>query len=263
MTSVLGRDDDFLENQVIGDQTVDCSSQSNFQTLSLLAGSNLVFRRTNSLGSQVFWIESDFNMQSGGDLLTNTNLITKASASASVSLQLRSDTPFRYSIVTSSQSPPVLPNWGTIIIRTASSHPILEMDWDSTMGNLPQGQGNLPAGVYQVEFWNGALAQGDYSPTMQNPIGGAGGTTLSLTVTPEASSPPPPPVLHLRQGSSDLIQLQMTALQPGRFYFIERNEGMNPGLWPIVANFIAGGTNAVWADSLNLGVQKMFYRLRY
>src|SRR6185369_3155751 len=71
MTSVLGRDDDFLENQVIGDQTVDCSSQSNFQTLSLLAGSNLVFRRTNSLGSQVFWIESDFNMQSGGDLLTN------------------------------------------------------------------------------------------------------------------------------------------------------------------------------------------------
>lgn len=264
MNSILARDDDSLENQMIGDQTVACSSQTNLQTLSLFAGSNLVFRRTNSLGSEVLWIESDFSMQSGGDPLTvNTDLVTKASASASVSFQLQSDTPFRYSIATSGQSPPVLPNWGAIIIRTASSHPILEMDWDSTMGNLPQGQGNLPAGVYQVEFWNIAQAEGDISPTMQNPIGGAAGTTLSLTVTPEASTIPPPAVLHLGRGSGDVVLLEMTSLQPGTFYFIERSADMTPGLWPIVANFIAGGTNAVWADSLSHEAQKMFYRLRY
>ena len=264
MTSILARDADSLENQVIGDQTLACSSQTNFQTLSLFAGSDLMFRRTNILGSEVFWIESDCSMQSGGDLLTvNTSLVTKASASASVSFQLQSDTPFRYSIVTSGQSPPVLPNWGTITIRNASSHPILEMDWDSTMGNLPQGQGSLPAGVYQVEFWHIAQAEGDISPTMQNPISGTAGTVLSLTVTPEASTPTPPPVLHLRRGSGDVLLLKMTGLQPGTFYFIERSEEFVPGLSPVVANFIAGGTNAVWADNIYRNVQKMFYRLRY
>lgn len=264
MASFLARDEDSLENQAIEDQTLSCSSQTNFQTLSLFAGSDLAFRHTNSLGAEAFVIDSDFTMQSGGDLQTvSTNLITKAFASASVSFQLRSDMPFRYSIAVSNQSPPALPGWGFLAIRTASSHLVLEMDWDSTEGNSPQSQGNLPAGIYQVEFWSIAQAQGNIGPTIQNPIAGTARTALSLTVAPEPSTQTFAPMLHLRRGSGEVVLLEMTDLQPDTFYFIERSEEMTPELWPIVESFIAGGTNAVWADSLNHQAQSVFYRLRY
>lgn len=71
------------------------------------------------------------------------------------------------------------------------------------------------------------------------------------------------PMLHLRRGSREVVLLEMTDLQPDTFYFIERSEEMTPELWPIVESFIAGGTNAVWADSLNHQAQSVFYRLRY
>src|SRR6266566_7220759 len=70
MTGILARDEDSLENQGIGDQTLGCSSQTNFETVSLATHSDLAFRRTNRLGSEVFSIESDFTMRSEGDLLT-------------------------------------------------------------------------------------------------------------------------------------------------------------------------------------------------
>ena len=55
----------------------------------------------------------------------------------------------------------------------------------------------------------------------------------------------------------------MMNLQPGTFYFIERAEELTPGLWGIVANFIAGGTNAIYFDTVNPAARTVFYRLRY
>jgi hypothetical protein len=266
MTSFIVRDEDAIENQTIGDQAVNCSSEASFHALSLFAGSEVVFRRTNSLPGETLFIESDFTMQTSGDLPTlSTNLITKAFGSASVSFQLQSDIPFRYSIAASGQNPPVVPLLGGIIIRTASSSPILAMDWGSAAGNsLPQEhQGNLAAGIYQVEFWDIAQSQGETAPGFQNPIGGTAGTTLSLAIIPDSSTPAPAPLLRMRAVGSEMVQLEMSGLQPGTFYFIRRSDGLVPEPWSIFANFIAGGTDATITDTVGPNLQGMFYRLQY
>jgi hypothetical protein len=263
MTSVLAHDDDSAENQVVGDQTVSCSSQTNFQTVSLFTGSSSSFHRTNNAGTDVFVIETAFNMHTDGDLASvSASLITKTLATADVSFQLQSDTPFRYSITTSAQLPAVLPNSGYVIM-SGNNQSILKMDWNSTTGNLPQGQGNLPAGVYQVEVWSFAQNEGEIDPIIQNPIVGTAGTTVTLAITPGVSTPQPAPTLRLRRGPGDTLLLQMADLHPGTFYFIEKSDALAPGLWPIVSNFIAAGTNAVWVDNIDFNQQRIFYRLRY
>jgi hypothetical protein len=262
-TNVLARDEDLVEDQVVGDQRVACSSQADFQTLSLFALSELAFRHTNSLGDQLFVIESDLNVQSEGDLDTvSAEFVTKASCSASAQFRLQSDTPFHYTITISNQSPALSPNYGGITIRTAGGHSVLDLAWDSGMGNSPQAQGNLPAGLYDVAFGDATYPVGGLSPTMQNLINGTAKTVLSFTVTAQPVAPTTP-VLNLRRAEGDLVLLEMTNLRPGTFYFIERNDAIVPGSWDVVANFIAGGTNAIWGDAFDQNAGKVFYRLRY
>jgi hypothetical protein len=264
MTAVLDRDEASRESQDVGDTSLMCESEASFQEVRLVARSELLFHGTNTLANGQWWIECSFSMQSHGDVLTvDTNLITKSFAWTTASLQIQSDTPFRYDIATEDQSPGSLPIRGVISIRTASGHPVLELDWDSTTGSLPQSHGRLAPGVYQVEFFSAVDAEGDIGPTMLNPIAGAAQAATSLTVTAEQPSANVLASLHIRQLGDGHVLLDMTALEPGTMYFIERNEKLTPEAWPIVANFTAGGTNAVWTDSVQSSAQSVFYRLRH
>jgi hypothetical protein len=257
-------DQDSRQNQGAGDRALESSSAARMGAVAVFSEGDVILRRTNTESADVFWMESDFRMRSEADILTaSSHVNTKGLASTSVSFQFRSDRSFQYRVVTSGQPLPGLPGASTITLRAANGQPVVEMTWTASTGDSGESQGTLPPGVYQVQFSSSATADGTVAPTLVNPISGAVRASVALTLTPNDSNPPQRAAVRLRRGSGDAVLLEMTDLQGGTQYFIERSEELTPELWQIAANFTAAGTNAVWTENLNRNAQKVFYRLRY
>jgi hypothetical protein len=182
-------------------------------------------------------------------------------AAAEVSFQLHVSTPVTYQIVGTNQLSPVLPGSGSFSI-TRNGHPVLGLTWNAGTQGPPQTLGNLAAGVYEIRFYDHALAEGAVFPGFENPVVGTAGTSLTLTFDPASVEPPPRPVLQI-SNVDNRVQLTMTNLQPGTFYFIRRGTDLADQPWGVVASFIAGSSTATWSEALQPGTPQVFYRLQY
>jgi hypothetical protein len=256
-------DQDSRQNQGPGDRALTSTSQASLDGIAVHTEAHLILRRTNTAASTVFWMENEFDMHSEGQLLTtNTSYFPRASASSAITFQFGSETPFHYSITTSGQPFPALPASGGFSLRTANGNAIVDMTWFSGTDNQSQSEGNLPPGFYQVRYFNSATTDGSITPNFINHIGGAAHNSVAFTVTPTGSIPDSTATLQLRRGPANSVVLEMTNLQPGTHYSIERAEGLNQ-FWQAITSFTAAGTAATWTEPQNQNSQTVFYRLRF
>ncbi|HUS34345.1 MAG TPA: hypothetical protein VM680_03235 [Verrucomicrobiae bacterium] len=242
-----------------GDLAASCASQTNYATSALSAASNVrVVVVTNISGSFVYTVETDVSTRSESQP-SSVTLRLKSSATVHVFLQLKSPTAFVYKLAWTPNPVSQVADQ-TISIRTDAGHTVFSAGFIGSIADLPEAQGKLAAGVYQIDYWTTVQGEGAVYSGFVNDIQRWANATLSLTITPELI-PTEMPILKLRPGTEDTVILEMTNLEPGVFYFIARNQTLIPWTNSIFANFIAGGTNATLIDTVYRDQPAFFYRV--
>jgi hypothetical protein len=254
-------DVDSAENQAFTNQSQSCLSSTNFGLTSLTAQATVDFHRTNVLTATEFRLAHRLQMQSQSQPPVESELRLRGFAAAEVSFRIEVSTPVTYQISGTNQLSPVLPGSGSFSIAR-STLPVVALTWNPGIQGFPQAQGHLPVGIYDIQFSEHALAEGAVFPGFENLVGGTAGTGLTLTFTPEIGESPPRPVVQISK-AGDRVQLTMTNLQPGSFYFIRRGTDLADQPWSVVANFIAGSSTASWSEAIQPSAAQVFYRLQY
>lgn len=250
-------------NQGIGDRMVRSEARTSQDGAIAFAEMEATLRRTNIVGGETFWLESDLAIGSEDLLVTvETQIVTRASAAMSLDLQVHSATAFQYHVVKSGEASPTAPGGGGFSIRSAYGVAILEINWGHN-DSSNESQGSLPPGTYTIRFFNSSSADGIVSPTLVNHISGRGHTSVAVTFRPGGSVPQSAPTLKLSRGARNSVMLEMTNLQPGTNYTIERAEAIDAQFWEYVTNFSSGGTEATWTDLMRENTQSTFYRIRF
>jgi hypothetical protein len=263
MTGALANDTYSAGSPKIGDVRLEAESLAQFESVSVASRSHIELLRTNTVSGEVFRIQSDLRIQSHGDRLTVTqHLITKAFANSHLVFRFKTDKPFAYDLEVPSQTPPVLPHLGVLIIR-GNGHLFVQMTWNGTSDGERESHGTLPAGEYEVDFSSNVTGEGAIMPILENPIDITIWTAVALTITPRDTPLVSRPALQVRREGTDRILLEMTNLEPGKLYFVERRPALTSEPDAFVAGFSAGGTNAVLIEPINPNAPQAFYRLKY
>jgi hypothetical protein len=242
-----------------GDLAASCASQTNYATSALSAASNVrVVVATNISGSFVYTVETDVSTRSESQP-SSVALRLKSSATVHVFLHLKSPTAFVYKLAWTPNPVSQVADQ-TISIRTDAGHTVFSAGFIGSIADLPEAEGKLAAGVYQIDYWTTVQGEGSVYSAFVSDIQRWANAMLSLTITPEPA-PPQTPILQLRPGTNDTVVLQMSNLEPGVFYFIGRNQTIAPWTNGIFANFIAGGTNATLIDQIYRDQPAFFYKV--
>lgn len=258
------QDQDTRQNQGFGDRFLESHSDSTLVGVSVFSDADLTFRRTNNLTSDVLFMQGAFAMHSEDVAHPGaTQLVLRATAAMSISLQVRSETPFHFRIATYGQFAPALPGAGGISIRNANGNAIVEINWTSGTDSSNESQGTLPSGNYLIRFFNNATVDGNFSTFLKNHISGTAQATATVSFSPAPSPPATHPVLRLQRGTGDLVQLELSNLLPGTTYTLDRSSSIDPPSWQSVFNFMAAGTTAVYSEPIIPDAQNFFYRLRF
>lgn len=255
-------DVDSAEGQTLTNQSQTCLSSSSFSSTALTAQATVDFQRTNLLTATEFRFAHRFEMQSQSLQPVASEVRLRGFAAAEVSFQIQVSTPVTYQIIGTNQTNPVLPGNGSFSIARVGNQAVVALTWRSEVQGIPQAQGYLPAGNYDIRFSQYSLAEGAVLPTFENLVGGIAGSGLTLIMTPEIIEPLPRPVLQISK-VGDRAQLTMTRLQPGTHYFIRRGTDLTDQPWSVVANFTAGSSTATWSEAIQFGDPQVFYRLQY
>ena len=131
----------------------------------------------------------------------------------------------------------------------------------SSPESAPQFSGRLEPGIYDISFALAANPYGSIGPDFSNLLNGQCSVNWSLTIRPAPVMERRPRLGIQRDTVNDRIKLQMTRLDPGRFYVIRRSDSLVGGLWPVVGNFSAASDQAVWTDLVNPSVPSVFFQL--
>jgi len=131
----------------------------------------------------------------------------------------------------------------------------------SSPESVPQFSGRLEPGTYAISFSLAANPNGAIGPDISNLLNGQCSVNWSMTLQPAQSTARRPQLSIQHDKLNNRIRLQMTDLDPGRFYIIRRSEELVGGLWPIIGNFSAASDKAAWAESWIPSVASAFYKL--
>jgi len=254
-------DVDAAEGQTITNQSQSCLSSTNFGLTSLVAQAAVDFQRTNILTATEFRFAHRFQMQSESQPPVGSGLRLRGFAAVEVSFRVEVTTPVSYQISGTNQAGTVLPGNGSFSIAQ-STLPVVGLTWRTGTQGIPQAQGNLPVGIYDIRFAENTLTEGEVFPVFENLVGGTGGAALTLSFTPEIGPAPLRPVLQIAK-VGERVQLTMTNLQPGTHYFVRRGTDLTDQPWSVVANFTAGNSTASWSEPIQSSDAQVFYRLQY
>jgi hypothetical protein len=254
-------DVDAAEGQTITNQSQSCLSSTNFGLTSLSAQATVDFQQTNILTATEFRFAHRFQMQSESQPPVGSGLSLRGFAAVDVTFRVTLTTPVSYQISGTNQSGPVLRGNGAFSIAQ-NTLPIVGLTWRTGIQGIPQAQGLLPVGTYDISFSDYALAEGNLFTGFENLVGGTGGAALTLTFTPEIGPAPLRPVLQIAK-VGERVQLTMTNLQPGTHYFVRRGTDLTVQPWSVVANFTAGSSTVSWSEPIQSSDAQVFYRLQY
>lgn len=261
--SFPSEDRDSRFNQGIGDRLLESEAATSQMGVAAFSEATAALRQTNSATGETFWMESELTIESDDVLATvDTQIVTRASASMSLEIQIQSETLFEYHVVKSGGASPSAPGSGGFNIRNVNGVTVLDLGW-AFNDNSHQSQGSLPAGSYLIRFFNVASADGSVTPTFVNHISGRVSTSVAVTFRPGGSAPQAAPTLTLLRGAGNSIVLEITNLQPGINYTIERRDSMDTQFWEYLTNFVAAGPESLWTDTMRENTQTTFYRIRY
>src|SRR5690606_23468181 len=147
-----------------GDRLFESEAATSQDGVTAHAEARAALRQTNTVAGETFWMESEFAIGSEDDLATvTTQIVTRASASMSLEMQIQSETPFEYHVDKSGGASTTSVGSGGFSIRNANGATILDLGWASN-DNSHQSQGSLPAGSYLIRFFNVASADGSVTP---------------------------------------------------------------------------------------------------
>ncbi|HEX7863218.1 MAG TPA: hypothetical protein VF773_23015 [Verrucomicrobiae bacterium] len=257
-----GWDQSSRNNNGFGDRSLETTTQATFSEVEVSAGATLNFRRTNSASADSFHIHSRLALHSQDYLaVPTTQLTTRASAVAIVTIQVRSETAFRYNIQKTGHYH--LPGGGGLTITAPNGTIVVNHGWTTGTTAPSDASGVLPPGTYTVRFSDSSNAEGMVSPILVNHIEGDAQSLLTLTFTPASSNPIPEPSINILRDSTNRVVLELTNLVPGTYYTIERGDSLQPNSWQYLFAFVAAGATASWTDTLNVHTPTTFYRLRF
>ena len=257
-----GGDQSSRNNNGFGDRSLETATQTTFSNIEVSADASFNFRRTNSATGDVFHLHSRLSLHSE-DYLTvpSTQLNTRASAVVIVTMQVRSETPFRYDIQKTGYYD--LPGGGGLTITAPNGNIVVNHGWTTGTTSPSQASGILPSGTYTVRYSDGSSAEGMVSPILVNHIEGDAESVLALAFTPATSTPIPEPSINILRDSTNRVVLELTNLVPGTYYTIERGDSLQPNSWQYLFAFVAAGPTASWTDTFNVHTPTTFYRLRF
>jgi hypothetical protein len=122
----------------------------------------------------------------------------------------------------------------------------------------------LEPGIYSFGFSLTCFGLGSFGgpPGTSQPINGESGASLLATFVPTGNPYQGSGVIRARPLPPDSIELQLSALAPGRGYAIERCFNLAEPEWSHVGSVYAASANAVFVDSMSQFFPSVFNRLR-